>query len=123
MVPTLEVHDVLLVDKFEYRFHAPHEGDVVVFPPPIPTPDDFIKRVIGLPGERLRITKGIVYINDMALQRTVHRGEAGLRSKDRELRNLGQRRIWLARARSVAGKRAAEVALDRARHDSAELLF
>ncbi len=67
MVPTLEVHDVLLVDKFEYRFHAPHEGDVVVFPPPIPTPDDFIKRVIGLPGERLHVTKGIVYINDVAL--------------------------------------------------------
>ncbi|HET9029209.1 MAG TPA: signal peptidase I [Candidatus Aquilonibacter sp.] len=68
MVPTLQIHDVLLVDKFEYRFHKPNEGDVVVFPPPIPTPDDFIKRVIGLPGERLRITKGVVYINDVALK-------------------------------------------------------
>ncbi|HTX57842.1 MAG TPA: signal peptidase I [Candidatus Acidoferrales bacterium] len=67
MVPTLEVHDVLLVDKFEYRFHPPHEGDIVVFPPPIPTPDDFIKRVIGLPGERLRITNGVVYIDGKAL--------------------------------------------------------
>jgi signal peptidase I len=66
MVPTLQVHDVLLVDKFEYRFHPPHEGDVVVFPPPIPTPDDFIKRVIGLPGDRLRIAHGIVYINGVA---------------------------------------------------------
>src|SRR5271154_4367981 len=67
MVPTLMVGDVLLVDKFEYRFHAPHEGDVAVFPPPIPTPDDFIKRIVGLPGERMRITKGIVYLNDVAL--------------------------------------------------------
>jgi signal peptidase I len=67
MVPTLEVHDVLLVDKFEYRFHAPHEGDIVVFPPPIPTPDDFIKRVIGLPGERLNITNGTVYIDGKPL--------------------------------------------------------
>jgi signal peptidase I len=67
MVPTLKVHDVLLVDKIGYRFHVPHEGDIVVFPPPIPTPDDFIKRVIGLPGERLRVTKGVVYINDVAL--------------------------------------------------------
>jgi signal peptidase I len=67
MVPTLQVHDVLLVDKFEYRFHAPHEGDIVVFPPPIPTPDDFIKRVIGLPGERFRITNGTVYIDDKAM--------------------------------------------------------
>jgi signal peptidase I len=67
MVPTLQVHDVLLVDKFEYRFHVPHEGDIVVFPPPIPTPDDFIKRVVGLPGERFRITHGVVYINDVPL--------------------------------------------------------
>jgi signal peptidase I len=66
MVPTLEVHDVLLVDKFEYRFHAPNEGDVVVFPPPIPTPDDFIKRVIGRPGDTLRISKGVVYIDGKA---------------------------------------------------------
>jgi signal peptidase I len=67
MVPTLQVHDVLLVDKFEYRFHSPHEGDIVVFPPPIPTPDDFIKRVVGLPGERFAINGGTVYINGKAL--------------------------------------------------------
>lgn len=67
MVPTLAVGDVLLVDKFEYRFHAPHEGDIVVFPPPIPSPDDFIKRVIGLPGDTLRISHGIVYRNGKAL--------------------------------------------------------
>lgn len=67
MVPTLQVHDVLLVDKFEYRFHKPNEGDIVVFPPPIPTPDDFIKRIIGRPGDTMRIEGGIVYINGKAL--------------------------------------------------------
>ena len=67
MLPTLQIHDVLLVDKFEYRFHHPNEGDIVVFPPPIPTPDDFIKRVIGRPGDTLTIAAGRVYINGTAL--------------------------------------------------------
>lgn len=68
MLDTLEIHDVLLVDKFEYRFHHPNEGDIVVFPPPIPTPDDFIKRVIGRPGDMLSITAGTVFINGKPLR-------------------------------------------------------
>ncbi|MGA8533412.1 MAG: signal peptidase I [Candidatus Tumulicola sp.] len=68
MLPTLQIHDVLLVDKFEYRFHEPHRGDIVVFPPPVPTPDDFIKRVIGLPGDRLNVRAGAVYVNGVALK-------------------------------------------------------
>lgn len=67
MLPTLQIHNVLLVDKFEYRFHAPHEGDIVVFPPPVPTPDDFIKRVVGRPGDSLRVAGGTVYLNGRAL--------------------------------------------------------
>lgn len=67
MLPTLQIHDVLLVDKFEYRFHAPNRGDIVVFPPPIPTPDDFIKRVIGRPGDKLEIHAGAVIVNDVGL--------------------------------------------------------
>ena len=78
MLPTLQIHDVLLVDKFEYRFHSPNEGDIVVFPPPVPTPDDFIKRVIGRPGDSLRISGGTVYVNGAAAARTVRRREAGL---------------------------------------------
>src|SRR5579875_1212909 len=68
MIPTLKVGDVLLVNKFEYRFHKPNEGDVVVFPPPLPSPDDFIKRVIGRPGDMLRIQNGVVYLNGKALK-------------------------------------------------------
>jgi len=67
MVPTLQVGDVLLVNKFQYRFGLPHEGDIVVFPPPIPTSDDFIKRVIGRPGDRLAVKSGVVYLNGKAL--------------------------------------------------------
>jgi signal peptidase I len=68
MLPTLQIHDVLLVDKFEYRFHPPNEGDIVVFPPPVPTPDDFIKRVIGRPGDTLHVANGVVYLNGTALK-------------------------------------------------------
>lgn len=67
MIPTLKIGDVLLVNKFEYRFHKPQEGDVVVFPPPVPTSDDFIKRVIGRPGDTLRISHGVVYLNGKQL--------------------------------------------------------
>ena len=67
MIPTLKVGDVLLVNKFQYRFHAAAEGDIVVFPPPIPTTDDFIKRVIGRPGDSLRIAGGKVYLNGKPL--------------------------------------------------------
>ena len=67
MEPTLQIHDVLLVNEFEYRFTKPHEGDIVVFPPPLIQPNDFIKRTIGLPGDKLRVHKGIVYRNDIAM--------------------------------------------------------
>jgi signal peptidase I len=61
MIPTLQIHDVLLVNEFEYRISKPHDGDIVVFTPPIPSSNDFIKRLIGSPGETLRIHAGIVY--------------------------------------------------------------
>jgi signal peptidase I len=67
MVPTLQIHDVLLVNEFEYRLHAPHDGDIVVFMPPIPSPNDFIKRLMASPGDKLRIHNGIVYRNDVPL--------------------------------------------------------
>jgi len=67
MEPTLQIHDVLLVNEFEYHLSKPHDGDIVVFPPPIPTSNDFIKRMIASPGETLRVHAGAVYRNGKAL--------------------------------------------------------
>src|SRR5437868_7092296 len=54
MHPTLLEGDRILVDKFIYRVHPPQRGDIVVFRPPegrVPELKDYVKRVIGLPGE------------------------------------------------------------------------
>lgn len=67
MLPTLQQNDVLLVNEFEYRVHAPARGDIVVFRPPIASPTDFIKRVVAIPGDTLRVRRGIVYVNGKPL--------------------------------------------------------
>lgn len=67
MEPTLQINDVLLVNEFEYRFTHPRHGDIVVFKPPIRAPSEFIKRVIGIPGDRLKVQDGILYLNGHAL--------------------------------------------------------
>lgn len=64
MDPTLTTGDYLLIDRLSYRFHEPERGDVIVFKSP-PEPDKFfVKRIIGLPGETVTITKGVVSINN-----------------------------------------------------------
>ena len=67
MVPTLQKNDVLLVNEFQYRMALPQRGDIVVFKPPIASPTDFIKRVIAVPGDTLRVSGGVVYVNGKAL--------------------------------------------------------
>ncbi len=65
MNPTLYDGDNLIMDKISYRVHEPDRYDIVVFPPRNePSGENFIKRVIGLPGETVRIDKeGNIYIN------------------------------------------------------------
>ncbi len=86
MEPTLQIHDVLLVNEFEYRVSKPHDGDIVVFPPPIETTNDFIKRLIGSPGETLRVHEGIVYRNGKALDEPY---EAQKPLYEMEIKNYG----------------------------------
>jgi signal peptidase I len=62
MEPNYWENERLLVDKLAYQFHAPTRGDIIVFHPPIPSTAPFIKRVIGLPGEKVEIRNGHIYI-------------------------------------------------------------
>jgi signal peptidase I len=69
MVPTLQVRDVVLVDEIAYRLHAPGHGDVAVFTPPLNSGgSDYVKRVIGVPGDRIVIANGMVYRNGAPLR-------------------------------------------------------
>ena len=63
MFATLDDNDYLIANKIDYRLHAPQRGDIVILRPPTNNSTDFIKRIIALPGERLLIRDGTIYIN------------------------------------------------------------
>ncbi|MDR0434757.1 MAG: signal peptidase I [Gracilibacteraceae bacterium] len=69
MLPTIQLNDRLFVDKLLFKAQGIERGDIVVFHAPENAGEekDMVKRVIGLPGETLEITDGLVYINDRAL--------------------------------------------------------
>ena len=63
MLPRLEDRDRLFINKFVYHISAIDRGDVVVFHYPRDPEKSYIKRVIALPGDRLRIDRGQVWVN------------------------------------------------------------
>jgi signal peptidase I len=67
MLPMLEDQDRLFINKIAYRMGEIHQGDVVVFQYPRDHTKSYIKRVIALPGDRLRIDHGVVYVNGSRL--------------------------------------------------------
>lgn len=69
MLPTLEDGNFVLVNRLAYRFGEPQRGDIIVFHFE-PTRQDLIKRVIGLPGDEVRVENGLVYVNGFALNET-----------------------------------------------------
>jgi signal peptidase I len=76
MEPTLQVGDRILVNKLSYHLHSVHRGDIVVFSKPPaencggPEVNDLVKRVVGLPGERISVSGGYVDINGKRLDET-----------------------------------------------------
>jgi len=87
MIPTLLVGDYLFVSKYTYGFSSksslfgllpvsgrafarePERGDVVVFKLPSDNRTDYIKRLIGLPGDNIQVKNGLLYVNGVAVQR------------------------------------------------------
>jgi signal peptidase I len=67
MMPELQDQERLFINKFEYRFTPIHHDDVVVFHYPRDPAKSYIKRVIGVPGDDIRIDDGQVYLNGKAL--------------------------------------------------------
>ena len=69
MIPTLEIGDRVLVLKFWYALPSiePKRGQIIVFKYPVDPRRDFVKRVIGLPGDKVEMKNGTVYINDKEL--------------------------------------------------------
>ncbi|MCH8858430.1 MAG: signal peptidase I [Proteobacteria bacterium] len=122
MVPTLLVGDYLFVSKVSYgysrhsfpfglayfdgRFWAgsPERGDVVVFKLPSDDSTDYIKRVIGLPGDRIQVLSGVLYINDVPVPKE--------RIED-YVEAVGDYQYRVARYRETLPNGASYVVLDR----------
>jgi len=68
MEPNLHDGQYLIINKFVYYLHPPERGDIVVFHYPRNPSRDFIKRVIGLPGEKVEIRGKHIFINDKKLE-------------------------------------------------------
>jgi len=68
MLPTLQIGDHLLVNKFIYWFTDAQRGDIIVFKFPQDEGRDFIKRVIALPGDKVEVRGKRVYVNDKPVQ-------------------------------------------------------
>lgn len=62
MVPNFHNREYLVIDKISYRFNEPKRGDVIVFRYPKDTSQYFIKRIIGLPGEKVKVENGKIYV-------------------------------------------------------------
>jgi signal peptidase I len=68
MAPRIASGEFVLVDTLAYRFSSPRRGDIVAFRRSGTVIQTYIKRVIGLPGDRIRIVRGTVYVNGIALR-------------------------------------------------------
>ena len=67
MEPSLHNGELILVDKWTYLFHPPQRGDVIVFVAPPQPSQDYVKRIIGIPGDRITINGNTVIVDGVTL--------------------------------------------------------
>jgi signal peptidase I len=72
MYPTFKDKEYILTNLIGLRFSPPQRGDVIVFKAPPDNEKDFIKRVIGEPGNKIVLKDGFVYINDVKLDESMY---------------------------------------------------
>lgn len=68
MFPNFKNNDYIITDKVSYKISDPRRGDVVVFKNPKDETQDFIKRIIGVPGDRVKVQGGHIYLNGELLK-------------------------------------------------------
>ncbi|MFQ5612881.1 MAG: signal peptidase I [Anaerolineae bacterium] len=68
MEPNLHDGQYLIIDKISYRFREPQRGDVIVFVPPNRPEDDYVKRIVGLPGETIEIRNGNIFVDGQMIE-------------------------------------------------------
>jgi len=87
MYPTLHDKDRLLTSKFSYRFGKPAYGDIVVFKAPGHEEYDYIKRIIGLAGDKIKLADGKVFRNGTELDEKLYLNSSVQTNGERYLRN------------------------------------
>ena len=116
MEPTLHNNEWVLLERVSYWFHGPERGDIVVFQAPLTPSEDYIKRVIGVPGDHVVVQDGNVSVNGHRLtekyiaaapdyrdDRTVPSGELYVLGDNRD--NSNDSHMWgLLPERNVVGR-------------------
>ena len=94
MIPNLKIGDHIFVNKFIYglrlpytkirffKFRTPKRGEIIVFIYPVDNSKDYIKRVVGLPGDTLEMKQGTLYINGQAVGKTIQTARKILKDID-----------------------------------------
>ena len=102
MEPNFQNNDYLITDKISYRLHTPERGEVIIFHPPDNPSVNYLKRVIGLPGDTVKVSGGNVYVNGKKITEpylkagdttlSPNTGDVEITLKDKEYFVLGDNR-------------------------------